>query len=272
MQLPLEIVDVFAERRFAGNQLAVVRDAGGLTDQQMQDIAREMHFSETTFVLDEQAGIAKVRIFTPEWELPFAGHPTLGTAWVLAGGHGEYTLDLQAGHVPVRFADGIGFMEPPEVSFQGDYDHSAELLGLPADALHPDYPPMMAEVGPRFVLIGLTSLAHLRAIRLHEGLRARLLADGVQCVFAFTEDSYEPAADFASRMFFDSGGPREDAATGSASTAFAAYLRHLRGGSFEVVVDQGVEINRPSRLCVLVGDTLRVGGRVFPVVQGLLSV
>ena len=97
--MELTIVDVFAERPLAGNQLAVVRAAHTLSTEQMQDIAREMNFSETTFVLEETAERARVRIFTPDSELPFAGHPTLGTAWVLAGGQGHFTLDLDAGAV-----------------------------------------------------------------------------------------------------------------------------------------------------------------------------
>ena len=119
--MELTIVDVFAERPLAGNQLAVVADAGSLTDEAMQDIAREMNFSETTFVTSEADERANVRIFTPAWELPFAGHPTLGTAWVLSGGVGEYTLDLEAGAVPVEFTDGVGWMTPPPVTLGADF-------------------------------------------------------------------------------------------------------------------------------------------------------
>ena len=275
MPLPLHIVDVFAERPLAGNQLAVIRNAAGLSDTQMQDIAREMNFSETTFVLEEAQGRATVRIFTPEWELPFAGHPTLGTAWVLSGGEGEYVLDLPVGEVPVSFDDeGVGWIAPPEVQFGGRFAQGAELLGLDEATLHPDYPATLAEVGPRFVLIGVRTLDALRAVRLNAELRTALLDDGVgvQCVFVFTDEAYEPSADFASRMFFESGGLREDAATGSANTAFAAYLRDLHGSGREYVVDQGVEMNRPSRLYLNTGDPLLVGGRVFPSVEGQLNV
>ena len=111
------IVDVFAERPLAGNQLAVVRDCAHLDSASMQAIAREMNFSETTFVLEEREGEARVRIFTPDRELPFAGHPTLGTSWVLGRDRGAYTLDLAARkRVPVTFeADGVVWMEPPAV-------------------------------------------------------------------------------------------------------------------------------------------------------------
>ena len=107
--MKLTIVDVFAESKYAGNQLAVVQGAGALSTQTMQAIALEMNYSETTFVTAADASSAKVRIFTPNQELPFAGHPTLGTAWVLSGGTGTFTLELTAGAVPVRFDKGLGW-------------------------------------------------------------------------------------------------------------------------------------------------------------------
>jgi trans-2,3-dihydro-3-hydroxyanthranilate isomerase len=271
--MQLTIVDVFAEKPLAGNQLAVVRNVAGLGGESMQDIAREMNFSETTFVTSEDRGRASVRIFTPEQELPFAGHPTLGTAWVLAGGTGTCTLDLAAGEVPVVFdEDGIGWMTPPSVNLGDSFapDQAARLIGLTADRLDPEHPPRFAEVGPDFLLIGLRELAALKAARLDEALHAAHLEQGraMRHVFVFTSDAYGPDADYASRMFFRAGGLREDPATGSANTAFAAYLKQLRGGAFEAVVDQGVEIQRPSRLYLRVGDAIEVGGRTQLVAQG----
>lgn len=272
--MDLTIVDVFAERRYAGNQLAVVEDAAGLRTEQMQDIAREMNFSETTFVLSRDEQRARVRIFTPEWELPFAGHPTLGTAWVLAEGVGSYTLDLDAGAVGVDFEAELGWMTPPPVKLGAEFDRqaAAELVGLDPGRLDPGFPVQLAEVGPTFILIGVADLDALRAARLDEALHLRYLADnvGVQCVFLFTTESYGPDADYAARMFFNSGGPREDPATGSANSAFAAYLRALRGTGFEAIVDQGVEIKRPSRLYLRVRDTIQVGGKVQLAVRGEL--
>jgi trans-2,3-dihydro-3-hydroxyanthranilate isomerase len=110
--MELTIVDVFAEQPLSGNQLAVVEGCADLIGDAMQDIAREMNFSETTFVIDQAEDRANVRIFTPAAELPFAGHPTLGTAWVLAGGKGRFILDLDAGAVPVEFRTGCRLCEP----------------------------------------------------------------------------------------------------------------------------------------------------------------
>lgn len=270
--MELTIVDVFAEKPLAGNQLAVVRDVGSLSDRSMQDIAREMNFSETTFVTEEGDGRARVRIFTPDLELPFAGHPTLGTAWVLSGGQGSCTLDLAAGEVPVVFEDGIGWLTPPPValgdSFEGE--RAAALVGLNADQLDPTHPVRFAEVGPRFILIGLKDLAALKGAKLDESLHRQYLDEGlgVQCVFVFTADAYGPDADYASRMYFHTGNVREDPATGSANSAFAAYLRDLRGGTLDVVVDQGVEMLRPSRLYLRIGETLQVGGRTKKIASG----
>ena len=270
----LYIVDVFAEQQLAGNQLAVVRDAAHLSTEQMQAIALEMNYSETTFVTEEQAGRAKVRIFTPAWELPFAGHPTLGTAWVLADGRGEFTLELAAGDVGVSFTqDGLGWMVPPEVMLGPSFDRAPELVGLTSDDLHPDYPVQLAEVGPKFVLIGLRNLDALRRATLNDALHAELTGAGVgvNCVFLFTDEAYSPESDFAARMYFRSAGVREDPATGSANTAFSAYLRALSAAERRVIVDQGVEMNRPSRLYLDVGEQIRVGGRVQAVVRGELE-
>ena len=273
--MKFSIVDVFAERPLQGNQLAVVEDAAALSTEQMQDIAREMNYSETTFVTEAGEARARVRIFTPEWELPFAGHPTLGTAWVLGRGRDVYTLDLEVGAVQVIFEEDMVWMVPPPVRLDGvvSAQQAAALVGLSEDQLDGDFPVRLAEVGPKFVLIGVRDLAALRAARLDEVLHKAHLAAGlgVQCVFVFSAEPYGPDAQFAARMFFESGGVREDPATGSANSAFAAYLIDLGWGGRQVVVDQGVEIRRPSRLYLDLREPLRVGGRVQPVAVGRLE-
>ena len=193
-QYPIQILDVFAEKALAGNQLAVVHDASTLSDEEMQAIALETNYSETTFVTDAREGVATVRIFTPAWELPFAGHPTIGTAWALTHGEGEITLDLKAGPVAVVFSQGVGWMTPPAVKFTGTVERAvaADLVGLEQGDLADDLPVELAEVGPKFVLIPVKDLATLQRARFNEDLRQELIQAGlaVQSAFLFCRGSY----------------------------------------------------------------------------------
>ena len=263
------IVDVFAERPLSGNQLAVVRGCSHLDTATMQGIALETNFSETTFVVEEFSDEARVRIFTPTRELPFAGHPTLGTAWVLGRDRDSYTLDLPAGRVRVTFeAGGIAWMQPPPVE-PGDVlspQSAAALLGLSPTDIDNRYPCRFATIGPWFVLIGVKGLDVLRRATVRTDVYDELAGEGVLGVFVFAGEAYSDDAHFAARMFHHRG-LREDPATGSANTAFAAHLHSLgvRGG---IVVEQGFEIGRPSRLYLDVADTIRVGGKVRPVLTG----
>ena len=263
------IVDVFAETPLSGNQLAVVRGASHLDAAKMQAIALEMDFSETTFVIDERSDEAQVRIFTRTRELPFAGHPTLGTAWVLGGKRDSYSLHLQAGYVQVTFEAGdVAWMQPPPVK-AGDTlsaQSAAALLGLSPNDIDLRYPCRFATVGPRFALIGVKGLDALRRARIHIDMYEDLAANDESGVFVFTEGAYNDDAHFAARMFHHRG-LREDPATGSANTAFAAHIRSL-GMLGNFVVEQGFEIGRPSRLYLDVAETIRVGGKVRPVMTG----
>ena len=269
MAIDCSIVDVFAERPLEGNQLAVMRHCAHLDTAAMQAIAREMNFSETTFVVEERCGEASVRIFTKDRELPFAGHPTLGTAWVLGRDRGSYTLDLAAGRVPVTFEAGIVWMQPPPVAMGEPLDPSraAALLGLDASDLDGRYPCRFATVGPWFLLAGVRSLDALRRTAVDPGVYEDVAAGGWLCLFVFTEEPYNDDADFAARMLTFHGTLHEDPATGSANTAFAAHLRSL-GKRGRIVVEQGFEIDRPSRLYLDVAERIRVGGKVQPVLTG----
>ena len=263
------IVDVFAERPLSGNQLAVVHGAMHLDTAEMQAIALETNFSETTFVVDESPEEAQIRIFTPTRELPFAGHPTLGTAWVLGRNRDSYTLNLQAGCVRVTFEEGgIAWMEPPPVE-PGDMLNSqsaAALLGLSPNDIDTQYPCRFATIGPRFALVGVRGLGVLQRAKIRSDVYENLVGSDEIGVFVFTEGAYNDDAHFAARMFHHRG-LREDPATGSANTAFASHLRSL-GTQGRVVVEQGFEVGRPSRLYLDVDDTIRVGGKVRPVLTG----
>ena len=294
--LRLHVVDVFAEAALEGNQLAVVREAQDLSPERMQDIAREMNFSETTFVISESAERARVRIFTPQRELPFAGHPTLGTAWVLGRTRPGFTLDLDVGPVEVTFepslgeskeGSGICWMSPPMPEILGTLpaDDAASLLNLKVDELALDFAPTLMRIGPEFAIIGVRNDDVLSRTVLNVDVRKRLLSQGLAAssVFVFCPsdtkghaegdaegDTTDAPIDYAARMFFDAGGIREDPATGSANSAFAIYLRDLCGvapGSY--VVAQGDYIKRPSRIYLhLEADSYRVGGKVQSVVVG----
>jgi trans-2,3-dihydro-3-hydroxyanthranilate isomerase len=264
------IVDVFAEAPFGGNPLAVVGAAARLDTKAMQDIAREMNLSETTFVTAVAGDRATVRIFTPHEEMPFAGHPTLGTAWVLSGGKRPFTLALRAGDVPVRFADGVAWMTPPSATFGSGVPTglAAEVIGLGEGNLDTSIAPCYVTCGPKFLLIGVKALAALKRVRVErEALGA--LSPGAY-PFTVCRETYSQDADFAARMhFFDGAGMREDPATGSACAAFAAYLRS-QGVAGKFIVEQGFEIARPARIYLRVGAPNEVGGRVRPVAEGRL--
>jgi trans-2,3-dihydro-3-hydroxyanthranilate isomerase len=264
------IVDVFAEAPFGGNPLAVVRDAAHLSTATMQAIAREMNLSETTFVTAVADDRATVRIFTPHEELPFAGHPTLGTACVLSGGKRPFTLALKAGDVPVRFANGCAWMTPPQATLGASVPArvAARSIGLAESDLDASIGPCYVTCGPKLLLIRVKTLAALKRVRVErEGLD--VLEPGAY-PFTVCNETYSPDADFAARMhFFDGAGMREDPATGSACAAFAASLKAY-GATGSFVVEQGFEIARPSRVYLRVGATNEVGGKVRPIAEGRL--
>jgi trans-2,3-dihydro-3-hydroxyanthranilate isomerase len=234
----------------------------------MQVIARELNFSETTFVIAADDERARVRIFTPAEELPFAGHPTLGTAWVLAAGQGTYTLELAAGDVEVRLIDDLAWMTPPAVALGARVarDIAAAIVGLDEADLDPALEPRMIRCGPEFALVGVRSLEALRRVRVTSEMLARHALRSFP--FAVCREAYSADADFAVRMhFFDGTGIREDPATGSAASAFAGWLAS-RGDTGRFVLEQGFEIGRPSRLYIDVGATNTVGGKVQLVARG----
>ena len=264
----LSIVDVFAEQRYEGNQLAVVRDAGALDPDTMQQIAKEMNFSETTFVTAEAPDHASVRIFTPAQELPFAGHPTLGAAWVLAGDRGSIRLDLEAGPVDVTFVEGTAWMTPPEPELREPLA-AADAQRLVGDdvAIDTGWPARYVYSGAQYCLVPVASMDDLRRVTVDTEALRGINSDMALFTVCRHTDGNE---DFAVRMHFHDGiSIREDAATGSANSAFAAFLRALGiRGSF--TVEQGTQIGRPSRLYLEIDDGLRVGGRVQLVAEGRL--
>jgi trans-2,3-dihydro-3-hydroxyanthranilate isomerase len=291
-----DVLDVFAEERFAGNPLAVFRAGAGIESATLQAIAREMNLSETTFVLHEAArdGAFDVRIFTPAQELPYAGHPTLGTAWLireklLGGDADELLLRLGVGLVRVRFAadgprfaaNGLVWLTTPRATFGPAPDRAeiAAALGLPLDALHATLPIEVATTGHHQLLVPLRDLAALRACRIESGAYERLRAAGApDSLYPFALGARDSRNQVSVRLFAPAAGVPEDPATGSAAGWLGAYLsrnRVLGTGDFDVRVEQGHEISRPSLIHVRArgsGSALEisVGGRVIPIARGEL--
>jgi trans-2,3-dihydro-3-hydroxyanthranilate isomerase len=285
------LVDVFAEQKYAGNQLAVFRNTRGLDADEMQKIAREMNFSETTFILSdtERDGGYDVRIFTPAAEVPFAGHPTLGTASVIR--HEivrrpvpRVILNLQVGQIPVVFerqADGadLAWMTPKEAVFGETFEprEIAPLLTAREEDIDRDFPIQSVSTGLPFVLLPLRSL---EAVRRAGVVRDRWLAwvrdRPAKMLFVFCRETADPTHQLHARAFCDYYGIVEDPATGSANSCFAAYLakhRYFGTSQIDVRVEQGYEFGRPS-LIYLKAQTraqtihVEVGGRVIRVAQG----
>jgi trans-2,3-dihydro-3-hydroxyanthranilate isomerase len=280
------LVDVFTDRPFAGNQLAVVLDADGLETGRMQAIAREFNFSETTFVCASATPGCdwRVRIFTPSSELPMAGHPTIGTAVVLQAlgrASEQTTLELGVGPTPVRVGPGWAEMEQRPPSF-GPVHSGPDALAaaLSIDAAEIGEPaPQVVSTGLAHLMVPIRSLAAMRALRPRLDLWDEAL-DSVEHVgvYAFSRETGEPGLDAHCRMFAPREGIPEDPATGSAAGPLGCYLARDAGApSLRFRFAQGVEMGRPSRLDVTVernGDgitSVRVGGAARIVAEGRLE-
>jgi len=288
--------DVFTDEKFKGNPVAVVLDAEGLSTNQMQAIAVEFGYSETTFVLPprDPANSAWVRIFTPSREIPFAGHPNIGTAFVLAARaasgpaplRDQLVFEEAAGLVPVTQLKENGKLvgaeliapEPLARLSQVPQDRVAECLSLDcSDILVDAHPPQVASVGLPFVVVELASRDALsRCSPNPVAYKGLLPIDGAVSIYAYTRDVGSDGADadcdLQARMFT----PRmtEDPATGSATGAMAALVAQVRGVSELVLrVGQGVDMGRPSVLIASVdidnGKTrVRIGGKCVSVMEG----
>jgi trans-2,3-dihydro-3-hydroxyanthranilate isomerase len=292
-------VDVFAERPLEGNALAIFTDARSLSTAEMQSLARETNLSETTFILPREPEIehergVHVRIFLTTEEVPFAGHPTLGTAsWLywnhpVLRGTPQITLDLGVGPIPVRFTPpqpgelGVfGTMKQNDPIFgepinsREDRAALAVALGLTPEDLDPDLPAQPVSTGMSFCIVPLRSIDVAARLQIpQQGARAHLDRIGAKYFHCITRAKANSGADWHARMQFDTG---EDPATGSASGCTIAYLvRHgIAVSGQSIVIEQGVEILRPSRIHV--SATLEnnnvtkvfVGGRTIPVASGL---
>ncbi len=285
------IVDVFAEKKYAGNQLGVFRDAGGLTDDQMQQFAKEMNYSETTFVLSEQErdGGYDVRIFTPEYELPFAGHPTLGTAFaiqqeIIKKPVERVVLNLKVGQIPVDFkykgADvDVMWMKQIAPTFGQTFDARtiSQVLSLDEHDIDGKFPIQEVSTGTPFIMTPLRSLDAVKRARIHKDKYFDLIKDiQAKAILVVCAETYSRENDLNVRVFADYYGVAEDPATGSANGCLAGYLiknRYFGKDRIDLRVEQGYEIGRPSLLYLKAEDKVDqidvfVGGKVQMVARG----
>jgi trans-2,3-dihydro-3-hydroxyanthranilate isomerase len=280
------IVDVFAEKKYAGNQLAVIRGAGTLSNEEMQSIAAEMNYSETTFIIsdEERSDGYDVRIFTPKEEIPFAGHPTLGTAYVIAreikaSSVEHVTLNLRAGRIPVSLGD-VCWMRQPLPTFGDTFTAGrlSRVLNLEDADLDERFSIQEVSTGLPCIAAPLKSLEALKRCRVDRDAYYDLISTTrAKAILAFSPEPYE-TADLSARFFADYYGVPENPATGSANGCLAAYLvehRYFDTDSIGVQVEQGYEVERPSLLYLRAekkeGYTIvSVGGKVQVVARGEL--
>ena len=300
MKLPFQTVDVFTDRQFGGNPVAVIPDARGVSDAQMQAIANEFNLAETTFVLppNDPVNTARVRIFTPRAEMPFAGHPNVGTAFVLAHQDAvcgasfdrrSMIFEEVAGLVRMRIdivddrVTGASLAAPQQFRVVRNFEvamiaHACSLD--PSDIEVSRHPPCLASCGAPFVIAEVRDRAALRRAQQRiDVFQSHLPRDEVTGIHLYVEDP-EEGADFQSRMFAPLHGVYEDPATGSANVALVGLLAHLRSESslrLEVAIGQGVDLGRPSLLRAvaekadgIVTGTF-IGGGCKPVMSGWID-
>jgi trans-2,3-dihydro-3-hydroxyanthranilate isomerase len=282
--------DVFTSHPLEGNPLAIFPEAGGLTEQEMQAISKEMNLSETTFIFPRDAATEKqrgvrVRIFTVQEELPFAGHPTLGTAFALRNGAStsEIRLELNAGTIPVRFEEKhgqpvFGEMRQNDPIFGPIHQPRAvaDATGIPLDDIDQQLPVETVSTGVPFTILPLRSLEAIQRLNINQKSAADYLAStGGKFFFCVSRETVDPAARLHARMLFYNG---EDPATGSASGCAAAWMvQHgVAQPEERVLIEQGLEMKRPSRIFVRASRSndgvvnVRVGGNVVEVLRGEL--
>lgn len=287
------MVDVFAQSAYSGNPLAVVLGAEGLSDEAMQQIAAEMNFSETTFVMSEPEDDAghRVRIFTPAREIAFAGHPILGTAWVLRRHLGiescrQVLLNLPASQIAVTFETQAGesevvWFEAPPMSLGKTVpaDQLAAAVGLSTEDIEPQTPIQVVSAGTAAMIVPLRSLDALRRSQLDLSAFAPLAAQGFPpLVYLYSRETHHPRNDLCARFFFEAHGVREDPATGNGAAFLGAYLlahRVYPAAALSLRIEQGYEVRRPSLVMLRArmsdaGQQVSIGGQVVATVRGEL--
>ena len=284
------IVDVFAERKFEGNQLAVFICEDELKRREMQKIAKEMNYSETTFITSVEN--YDVHIFTPEIELPFAGHPTIGTAFVLQqeiikNNVITIPLKLKIGEIPVVFKYKSGEVEqiwieqnPPTFREYYASDLFSQILNLKDDDIDQRFPIQEVSTGLPFFIVPLNTIDALKRAKVNtEKLFDLVEKTWAKIILIFCPETYNEGYDLSVRVFADYGGVPEDPATGSGNGCLAAYLskyQYFGKSNVDIRVQQGHEVGRPSVLLLRAEETdggisVSVGGKAFIIAKGELT-
>jgi len=275
--LPFRLVNVFAETPLAGNPLCVFENAQGLDDATMQALALQFNLSETTFVLPSSRATARVRIFTPTFEMPFAGHPTLGTAHVvraLAGGGDRVTLEMKAGVIPVEAQDDVWTLQANAPAYRRPDASRADLAAMlgvhEGDVLAE---PMWVDTGSEQLVIPLASVAAVERAAPDAARMQRHGANATRAMaYVFARDADDPGSRMRARFFFPKhGAVVEDPGTGSACANLGGWLL-ATGVQLPVRFDvfQGDRVGRPCRLRLEVTSDrrIRVAGRVIEIARG----
>jgi len=295
MANPFYIVDVFGEKKYQGNQLAVVNVREPLTDSAMQKFAREIHFSETTYILSgkERNGGYDVRIFTPKTEVPFAGHPTLGTAYIIQQEIirkpvKTVGLNLEVGQIAVditykKAQPNLLWMKQVNPVFGRLFQPQVlgGVLNLPVKAIDDKYPVQEVSTGLPFIIVPLKTLKTVQQIQIDKEDYFNLIkGTQAKAILVFCPQTNDARNDLHVRVFCDYYGIPEDPATGSANGCLVGYLvkhRYLRTSEISIRVEQGIEIERPSLLHLKAREIdnehieVKVGGKVIPVARGKIT-
>lgn len=287
-QLHYHLLDVFTDQKFGGNQLAVFLDGHEVPENLMQTIARELNLSETVFVLppEDKANHFKLRIFTPAQEVPIAGHPTVGTTYLLFRENkiqvGNSRLEEGVGVIPVHIDEnGVVKMTQPLPQFGPVYQDRnaiAEMLSINEAGLHPDFPVELVSAGVPFMYIVVKDLATLQQVRLRQDTWEKVLRD--KHVFVFTTETVHPTSTVHARMFAPALGIPEDPATGAACGPLGCYLvKHSivkTENARKIICEQGFEMGRPSLIQIEVEvekgniSGVRIGGKSVYVGAGVI--
>lgn len=271
-----ELIDVFTDEPFGGNQLAVFKDAAKLTDEEMQRITSELNLSEATFITSAAQDKATVRIFTPNREVPIAGHPTIGTGYVLARdgliqtveGENSYLFKELVGEIPIKLYKKHGEIETVEMiqplpdfkAVIADKESVSALLSIDAIDISDRSPMQIVSAGVPFLFVPIKDSAAMKQIKFRQDVwEKEFLAKGWEVdIFAFSLETLDKKATVHSRMFGPTMGISEDPATGAASGPLGAYLVHYglvseeSEGNYLIISEQGIEIERPSQIRITV--------------------